>query len=176
MSTPDIFPADDDVPFGPPTPDEDLSAAVESALSNARQVTDDTPVPLGKTWRFDYGLRRFVRRGFSPAEVTDLDCVAQWCMLALRVERLGYSAIFDDEFGMERAEEPVGLLVGNAQLSDLASRMTAALLRHDRVTSVEDVVMHVEGDAVIIDSLKILVDGTAVTSVSDLRVPGAAPS
>lgn len=176
MSTPSIFPTDDDLPFGPPTPDEDLSAAVESALSNARPTVDPTIQPLGKTWRFDYGLRRFVRRGLTPVEVTDVDCVAQWCMLALRTERLGHPAVFDDEFGIERADEPIGMLVGSVQLSDLRDRITASLLRHDRVTAVENVAIHVDGEDVVVDSLSIVLDGTSVTSLSDLRVPGAAPS
>lgn len=134
----ELLPEEDEL-----TPDEDVAAAVASALAPDFPAIPGAPrTPLGRSWAFDWERGRFIRRGRSPAEVRGVEALKQWILMTVHSAQFAH-AVFSDDFGVERAEEPMG---EPAEAGDLARRITRALLRHDRITAVENVIV---GDPVL---------------------------
>ena len=121
------------------TPEEDLDAAASAALEDPFQVDEEeeTPIPYGVTWSFDYVRERFVVAGDAPAEVRGLSALMEWCSLCVRVAR-GAHPIFTDDYGMEDPDDPLGEISAAEMISDYEERLREALTQHDRVTDVQD--------------------------------------
>lgn len=127
-----------------PELEEPLSAEEELELAAASALAPDYPalpgrpaVPLGRTWRFDWAQGRFISRGASPAETEGKGAVEEWCQMALHSAR-GAHAVFPEDFGVEDPEADVGGLPSSSSLVSLEDRLREALLRHDRITDVEE--------------------------------------
>lgn len=127
--------------------------------------------PIGRTWAIDWKSGGFRMRGSDAVEVTDHEALGVWIETALRVGRYAYG-IFSDAYGIENVDAPVGEIVVEAHLTDLAGRIRRALMIHDRIRSVENVVLAVDGDAVYVRSMEVVMDETNRLSVTDVKVGG----
>lgn len=121
------------------TPEQDLSAAIASVLADPldpREITDDAPQPLGRSWRFDYDAGRFVRAGAGPAAVSGADALVEWATTALHTARFAHP-IYSEAFGRDRPNALIGEGVGDEQEADLGVGIRNTLLVHDRIAAVE---------------------------------------
>lgn len=133
----ELLPADDVL-----DPADDLGASAASALEQIPAAAAAEPVePLGRTWLFDYNAGRFVRDGTAPREVRSRQALGVWAGLALKTAR-GAHAVFSPQFGMD---DPDGVIGAAADAQDKANDWQAdaidALLVHDRIASIENVVV-----------------------------------
>lgn len=116
------------------SPEDDLASAAASALApDFTPVPGEAPVPIGRSWLFDHVLGRFVRRGQDPDAAVGDQALAMWCLNAIYSARFAH-AVFGDDFGMERPEDPIGETAVN--VGDYVARLRRALTVHDRVTAV----------------------------------------
>jgi hypothetical protein len=153
------------------TPDEDLAAAISSALSeDDLGEPDEPPVPFGRSWPFDYQTGRFRRAGTSPATVTGLDALREWCMTALSTARNARGTVLPSVFGMENLNAEIGQLVGPEVMADMKLRITDALLVHDRITAVTDFDMYFDQteQALVIRNFTVVTDEDQSLVVRDL--------
>lgn len=143
-SSPDNFtmiPADTAV-----DPAADLAAAVAGAVAQpaALSVTPApaiAPIPFGSSWVFDWEAGQFVWQGASPQQTTsEFGGLEQWCLMAVHAARYAH-AVFSDEFGMEKPNEPIGNLPSAEIEADWSQNIVEALLVHDRITSVENLLL-----------------------------------
>lgn len=111
--------------------------ALDAALA---PVIDLGPVPdrpLGKGWAFDFSTGQFVAHGTAPAEAYGLDNLRVWIEKTLRTARLAHP-IYTDSYGMDEPFFAIGQ-VDSATLEDeYVTRVTEALLVHDRILAVEN--------------------------------------
>lgn len=122
-------------------PEAEVEAAAASVLEDVEgePIADDEepPQPFGRTWLFDFERGRFRRDGAAPAEVRGFAALEMWCLMALHSARYAH-AVFSDDFGMERPEEPLGELLDDEAAAEYAERAQEALLVHDRIAAVEN--------------------------------------
>jgi len=122
--------------------EEELRAAVDLAVEDPLLVdegVEDAPVPLGRSWDFDFQRGRFRRPGeVAPVETRGRETLAQWILTTLHTAA-GAHPIFSPEYGMEDPEDVIGLADPREALSDWEERVEAALLSHDRIMAVENV-------------------------------------
>lgn len=119
-------------------PEAAVDAAVENVLAGGvpAAADPDPPVPIGKTWKFDFETGQFVRNNKSAVAVYGVLSLAVWAEMAIRTPRYGY-AVFDDDFGMEHPEDPIGLVDPEIEISDYEGRMRNAVIIHDRISEVQ---------------------------------------
>lgn len=130
----ELIPADD----AEVTADEELAVAVESALApEFEPIPTAQPTPLGSTWLFDFEAGRFVMRGADAARVTGAEALAVWCQTAIHTARYAHG-IFSDQFGMERAGDPIGEAHVAPLIRDYEDRLRRALTVHERIADVTD--------------------------------------
>lgn len=164
-----LIPADDEAV----TPDADLDAAAASALAEPGDVAgdEDAPEPFGRTPAFDFAAGRFVRQGGSPAWVTGLDSLKQWCLMALHSARYAHP-VFTEDFGHEFPTSTVGTAGPEAveEADDFFARLRDAWLVHDRIADVQGrgVYDPVAG-AVILTDLVVITDEEVELPFPDLR-------
>lgn len=165
-----LLPADDPQS----SPQDDLDAAIEGALAAGDDpvpVADDPPAPYGRSWKFDRTTGQFVRLGQSPAEVSGLDALAEWCVMALQSARYAHP-VFSDEFGMEAPDSIIGALAEGEVVADWQAAVVDALLVHDRITSVENISLRWEPTegVLYLDSLDVITDEDQTVTVSDVTL------
>ena len=143
------------------SPEEDLAAAAEAAVEDPFELEDltEAPVPLGRTWAFDFERGRFLRYGGSPAAVTRESALTVW-LLAAAYTAVGAHPIFPEEFGLERPYDPVGELDVTEAKSDLEERLREAWTQHDRVSDVVDLEVSFSpaDDVFYIDTVSVILD------------------
>lgn len=150
MSLPSEF---DDLPLVPLDDDDivaaedDVAAAAVSALDAAGSAPSLAPVagpsPVGYTWLFDYGLRRFVRRGGRPAEVRGTQALVQRVMLAIHTARFAYDALPND-FGFDRFDDIIGTVANEEAFSDFERRLRECVQSVPGCSDVEDFAAHAD--------------------------------
>lgn len=170
-----LIPPDD--PQSSPTDDLDASVAGALALPDVTTpVTEDPPMPFGRTWRFDWENGQFVQSGQSPVDAIGLEAVAEWCEMAIHTARYS-SPIFTDEFGMERPDEVIGEFAVGEVLADYQRNLIEALMVHERIASIENVELRWDPTVGVlyIDNLDVVTDEDETVTVSDvtLRAGGA---
>lgn len=170
-----LLPADDPQS----TPAADLAAAVQGALTLPDVTTpvNATPAdPLGRSWPFDWEAGQFIRQGQSPGNVSGLDAVAEWCLMAMHSARFAHPT-FSDEFGMEHPESVVGEFATGETLADWQRHLIEALMVHDRVTSIQNLELRWDPTqgVLYIDQMDVVTDEDKTVTVSDvaLTVGGA---
>lgn len=143
--------------------DEDLDAAVASALDDPFEIepVSDPPVPLGRTWKFDWDLGRFRRHGERPAEARGEEALHEWLLGAAHTAR-GAHPIFSDEYGTDAPDAPIGANAADVEeaLSDYEERLREAWTQHDRVSDVVDLKISFDptGDVVILEDVVVVLD------------------
>lgn len=76
--------------------------------------------------------------GAAPAMVEGHEALAQWVMMTIHSARFAH-AVFTDGFGMELPDSILGEVADIAEkVSDWGQRLREAVLRHDRVTGLEN--------------------------------------
>lgn len=164
-----LIPADDDVL----TPEADLDAAAAGALAQPEDtpLDEDAPEPFGRTPAFDFEARKFVRQGGSPAWVTGLDALRQWCLMAIYSARYAHP-IFSDGFGHELPNAALGTVGAEAreQADDFMAGLRDAWLVHDRIADVQGSARYdpVSG-AIILTDLLVVTDEEVELPFPDLR-------
>lgn len=112
--------------------------ALDAALAPVEDIETDAPVPLGRSWRFDFTTGQFIRDGSVPKVVYELDSLIMWIEKALRTARQAHP-IYADEYGMDPPYDLIGQqITGEEELSAYQEAVEAALLYHDRIIAVED--------------------------------------
>lgn len=113
--------------------------ALDAALAPVENIENDSPVPFGRSWLFDFEVGQFVRDGTVPKTVYELDTLIMWCEKTLRTARLAHP-IYSDTYGVENAETTahIGMQLDPEMLTAMQDAMTDALLAHDRIISVEN--------------------------------------
>lgn len=170
-----LVPADDPQS----SPSDDLAASVQGALAlgdTVQPITEDAPVPFGRSWDFDWEAGQFRRVGQSPAEVTGFDTLGQWCEAALHSARFAHP-IFSDEFGMEEPDDVIGEFPDGEAIADWQRSLVDALMVHDRVTSVENVSLTWDPTTGIltVDSLDVVTDDEETLTVADITLQAGGP-
>lgn len=165
-----LIPADDPQS----SPQEDLDAATAGALALSDQITPvdpDPPVPFGSSWGFDWSAGQFLRMGRSPAPVGELDAVAEWAQMALHSARWAHP-VFDDTFGIEEPDGVIGEFAEGEALADWQRSVVDALLVHDRIASVENVLLDWDPTTGVLTvlSLDIVTDEDTTVTVSDVAL------
>jgi hypothetical protein len=153
---------------------DQLDVAASGALEGVvAPGPEDAPIPFGRTWSFDFEAGRFNRVGGAPAELTGADSLKVWLEAATRTA-LGAHPIFTS-FGMENPEDVIGTVDATEALSDLEERLRDAILVHDRVADMEDVIASVNPDqgVVSIDTLTVITDQEDNVALLDVNfTPG----
>lgn len=161
---------DDDVP---PTPDDAVSQAVAGALGGVQEVLDDDfRAPLGRSWALDPIHGGFLRRGGSePVLVSGAGAVTSWCQMAIYSERFAHR-VFSDRFGVEGFAAAIGRLPSQAVANALASSLERALLQHERIARVENIVTSwdPENGTIGFDRFSVVLDDESVLLFGDLRI------
>lgn len=158
----------------PITPADDLAAAAQAALAAPAGVQPATPEPqepLGRTWDFDWVGGQFRRVGQSPANLVGLDAVAQWAQMAIHTARYAHPVVSDD-FGMEQPDRVIGELATPGVIADWKAALVEALLVHDRITAVENIVLDWDPTQGILTvrGMDIVTDTEQVVTVSDVTM------
>lgn len=152
----ELIPEDDEV-----TPEEDLAAAAAAAVEDPFELTDvlDPPVPLGRSWGFDFEAGRFRRYGGAPAEVVRESALYVWLLAAAHTAPEAHP-IFPEEFGLERPYDPLGDIEVADALSDYEERLREAWTQHDRVSDVIDLELRYvpEEETLYIDNVVVVLD------------------
>lgn len=150
--------------------DDRLDAAEASLTADPFQepgTAEETPVPYGVTWSFDYQAGRYRRSGTAPAEVRGEDALIEWIQLASQTAR-GAHASCPPDFGMEAPFAYVGLADPRVAIAEFESQLRTALLVHDRIEDVIDfsAVWDPENGAVIVETLTVVTDEGLDVAVS----------
>lgn len=169
----ELLPQDD-----PVSPEDDLKAAVDSALdeSEADPPEEQPPIPFGVSWAFDWTANppRFKRHGGAPAEVRGLDALREWLEMSRRVAR-GAHPVFSPDFGMDGPEDWMSEVDVVEAASDYGAKLVDAWVNstHERVVAVEDFDAHFEDDAetIFIDSLNVYTDNDQRIGLGDTPAP-----
>lgn len=142
-------------------PDPDVAAAEASALEDPRDVpvTEDPPVPFGRSWLFDWSAGRFVRQGRSPTPVSGTMALREWLITASR-SAWNAHAVFSKNFGTERPESALGRVGSEALLEagDWAARLREAWLVHDRIVAVEGLDVRMIDDTIWLGPFTVVTD------------------
>lgn len=127
----ELLPADAPLGFA-----NDLQAAV-GLLSNDDASEDDTPLPFGRTWAFDFETGQFLRHGTAPAVVNELDGLRVWIEKTLRTAR-GAHPIYSENYGTDFPYEGIGEPFSAEAVGVLTTAISEALLVHDRILDVTE--------------------------------------
>jgi hypothetical protein len=132
-------PASFDFDLIPPDPgliNPDL--ALQAALAPVEEVdTSPVPRPFGRSWRFDFEAKQFVKEGTVPKVVYELDSLIMWIEKAARTARMAHP-IYNDAYGMEGPFDLIGGRPSQESLADWQEALETALLYHDRIVAVEN--------------------------------------
>jgi hypothetical protein len=111
--------------------------ALDATLAPVEDLETDTPIPFGKSWRFDFIAGQFVKDGSAPQETYELDSLIVWIEKTARTARYTHM-IYSDEYGVEGGiGEHIGEQLDEEMLSDYEDGLVDALMVHDRIVSVE---------------------------------------
>lgn len=162
----------------PVSPQDDivsLSAALSSFPSDVDLIVSTTTPqkhPLGRSWVFDWQLKRFVRgNSRSPLVVRGQKTLEQWIEKALSTARNAHPAC-PRGYGIEGG--PMSLIGGNVGhfIPDVEKLVRDALTFHPRITDVRDFKQDYDPDDTwVAVSFTVIVDGgSSSLSFPNLRV------
>jgi hypothetical protein len=150
---------DDNIPAVVPIFDDALfdDVPVESydEYGNVLSVLADSPpevVPIGRTWAFDFEKGDFeMAEGGTPLKISNNDTriIQQWIRRALTTERLAY-LIYPANFGVELAPVMNHSVRGAAAMAHVSTTVKDALLFHDRITEVSNLVVTEESGTIFV--------------------------
>jgi hypothetical protein len=171
-----LLPADDEGL----SPAQARAAAVAGALAEPEDVVpqaEDAPVPLGRTWVFDFAEGRFVYSGGAPAPTSGAGAVQQWVLMAMHSARLAHK-VFSDNFGMEDVDRPIGELTDAEIVADYEQHLREAVLVHERVTALDKFTASIDrvGGVLNVEYLEIVTDEQEVLSMGDITLSTPAVS
>lgn len=155
----------------PVAPEDELNAATAALDDDAPAPEDDPRIPFGVSWSFDWEAGRFRRQGMSPARVSGLDTLREWCMMALNSARFAH-VVFSEEFGIDDPNEPIGEAMDSEAESDYEEKIRTALIVHDRIADVTDFEMEYDPTEGIlyIDSFRVVTDEDEELLIGDLQL------
>lgn len=149
---------------------EQTSAELEDAVAQAEEElaarddddavfdTVEEPVPLGRSWQFDFSTGRFVRsRSGAIAQTRGLDTLRSWILKALHTPR-GASPALPDSFGIDGGG--LNSLLGGStdeDVAQIAELITDALTTHPRIAAVRDFTVALDDEAAAI-SFRVVLD------------------
>lgn len=102
-------------------------------------VTAERPEPIGRSWAFDWALRRFVKPSgaLGPKPTIGVETLQEWIEKVLNTAR-GAHPVHPANYGLVA---PQGLMFGASSGEvppDLEDRVVDALTFHPHISSVED--------------------------------------
>jgi Protein of unknown function (DUF2634) len=127
-----------------PLPADDAFRRFEEALdqrpdSDDLVVTQEPPLPVGRSWAFDFERKAFERAPgqTGPVEIRGDDALRQWIETTLRTAR-GAHPIYSDDYGIDMPADFIGGTASSFPLDVYEDAVTEALLVHRQIASVED--------------------------------------
>jgi hypothetical protein len=164
-----------------PTTDEPLSPAeqlarIEQSLETFPSEVDlvvapAVPAPIGRSWSFDWQLRRF-DRGASrgPLTTRGQESLKEWIAKCLQTAR-GAHPVHPEGYGLDGGLEGiVGAPVGTV-IADFEQKVEDALLFHPRISAVEDFAYEWDADDDFLAvTLTVVLDGDTPVAVDNLQL------
>lgn len=155
-------------------------AALDAALEATPDiddliVQDDEPLPLGKSWAYDYALGRFVSStnivAHGPLAVHGLHTLEGWIEKTLRTDR-GAHPVHSDAYGIERPFDMIGQPVARGLPDDYPERARRALLLHPHIAAIRRfrVEMDPDQDMMLVSFLVVLLDESALAFETRLGI------
>lgn len=163
-----------------PAGDEDLIsgdqqlAAAEASLADdplSTVATETPPIPFGVTWAWDRERERYVRFGAAPAEVRGVSALREWIYNALATAQ-GVHPIFSDEFGIEDPDDWIGLADPTDAIATFEPRAQEALLQHDRIEELDDLVISFDPSTgiITIPNIVVITDQTDAVPLAPIEL------
>ncbi len=114
-------------------------------VDDLEQVTEDTPIPYGFTWKFDFSKGDiFFDSQFSAKKLTKLDSLNDWIGHTLNTIRFETPSLGSD-IGTD-IPDLIGRSVDDYMITRIEMEIREALLTHDRIVSVNVIeVFNIEG-------------------------------
>jgi len=129
-----------------------------TGIAQLQPDSENEPVPIGRTWLFDFNSGEFIMSGNAPKKSPNDEQIVlqQWIRRALSTERYGY-IIYPDWFGIELNQVVSGTLTGQAAHDHIATQVRETLIMHDRISDVIDIVATQE-NGILYVSMTVLLD------------------
>jgi hypothetical protein len=173
VETDDLFPDEEEVDV------DDLLALSDDAIENIDadediEIVDAEPLPLGRSWAYDFQAGEFVRDGKAPATLRGDGNLIGWIEKCLRTAQ-GSAVALPPEFGLAR---PLGDYIGGDpdEAVQLETDIVDALTFHPNIQAVEDVEIEIvesdlgEDTAVAVSFLIVQGDGSEIEFDGELEV------
>lgn len=137
------------------------------AIEALKAEEDDPPVPIGRTWVWDFERGRLATDGTAPLRSSSSEevVIRQWIRRCLSTERYAY-IIYPSWFGVGLEPITTGDLSGRSVSDYLIEEVRSALLQHDRISEVEDIQVS-EQTGILVISCTVLLDRGRVLSVEE---------
>lgn len=150
---------DDNIPAVVPVFDDalfdDVPVETYDEYGNVLSITADSPpelTPIGRTWAFDFEKGDFeMAEGGTPLKLSNDDTriIQQWIRRALTTERLAY-LIYPANFGVELSPVFNFSVRGAAAMAHISNTVKEALLFHDRIDEVSNLVVTEESGTIFV--------------------------
>jgi hypothetical protein len=111
-----------------------------TGIATLKSEVEPEPIPIGRTWLFDFGKGDFDMNGVTPRRSDGLSeelVIQQWIRRCLTTERYAYMG-YPDWFGVEMDQVVSGELSGQVAHEHIIETVRDALLQHDRISEVDD--------------------------------------
>lgn len=158
------------VPEFPDIGSDDQPVDLYDEYGNVLSFAADSPpelVAIGRTWAFDFEKGDFeMAEGGTPRKLSNDDTriLQQWIRRALTTQQLAY-LIYPADFGVDLAPVFSHEVRGATAMAHISNTVKAALLYHDRITGVSDLVV-TEEDGTIFVRASIKIDRGEMISVN----------
>lgn len=122
----------------PVDPGEAFEQAEEGIDAEGLVVSvEPEPVPVGRSWAFDFAAKRFVMAGHSPVETHGNQTLLYWIEKCLRTPQ-GALAIEPPDYGFDDPTGMFGHQFDAATIETLEERVREALLFHPSISGIEE--------------------------------------
>jgi hypothetical protein len=137
------------------------------------EAGEETTVPFGMSWAFDFEAGTFVRNGAGALRVYGEDALVAWCLMAVNSTRFVHP-VFSEAFGVESVDDLIGSVMAAELASEYEARLRDALLVHDRIVAVEDVEIAYDNaaDVFYVLTFTVVTDEEERVSVNETSIPG----
>jgi hypothetical protein len=156
----DFLPPDD--PIISADDDLDASLTILDEIVASDLVAADPPPPIGKSYYFDFALKRFTRAGAdSPMVTNGLDTLNQWVEKTIRTAK-GAHPVYPSDYGMEDPWSIYGKHPNSADYATLEANIREALTFHPRIVDIDHFAADMDpvDEVVLVTFHYILDDGT----------------